>query len=261
MTRLKDKVAIVTGAARGIGAAIAEKFYDEGAKVVLTDILEKEVNEKAKSLSNNLLSFKHDVSKEEEWINIIDSVTREYGKVDVLVNNAGRLLFQTLLETTEKEFRKVHEVNVLGVFLGMRTVARVMIKSNSGSIVNISSSSGIEGSNGLLAYTGSKFAIRGMSKVAALELGPLGVRVNSVFPAGMNTIMGNPGNLPKEEADKAFKQFPAQRIGNPEEVANAVVFLSSDESSYCMGTELLVDGGMTSGRYYFNAPGAPDLKT
>ena len=155
----------------------------------------------------------------------------------------------------------MHEVNVLGVFLGMRTVARVMIKSNSGSIVNISSSSGIEGSNGLLAYTGSKFAIRGMSKVAALELGPLGVRVNSVFPAGMNTIMGNPGNLPKEEADKAFKQFPAQRIGNPEEVANAVVFLSSDESSYCMGTELLVDGGMTSGRYYFNAPGAPDLKT
>ena len=148
---------------------------------------------------------------------------------------------------------------MLGTFLGMKIIGKEMVSSKSGSIINICSSSGIEGSNGLLAYTGSKFAIRGMSKVAALELGPLGVRVNSVYPAGMNTIMGNPLSLPKEEVDLGFKQFPAQRIGNPEEVANAVVFLASDESSYCMGTELSVDGGMTSGRYYFNAPGAPEV--
>ena len=139
----------------------------------------------------------------------------------------------------------------------MQIIGKEMVSSKNGSIINICSSSGIEGSNGLLAYTASKFAIRGMSKVAALEQGPLGVRVNSVYPAGMNTIMGNPLSLPKEEVDLGFKQFPAQRIGNPEEVANAVVFLASDESSYCMGTELSVDGGMTSGRYYFNAPGAP----
>jgi len=259
MGRLKDKIALVTGAARGIGAAIATKLYQEGAVVALTDILEEEVHATAKTISKDCLSFKHDVSREDDWKTILEQVKDKKEKIDILVNNAGRLLFQTLLETEEDDFRKVHEVNVLGTFLGMKIIGKEMVGSKSGSIINICSSSGIEGSNGLLAYTGSKFAIRGMSKVAALELGPLGVRVNSVYPAGMNTIMGNPLSLPKEEVDLGFKQFPAQRIGNPEEVANAVVFLASDESSYCMGTELSVDGGMTSGRYYFNAPGAPEV--
>ena len=259
MGRLEGKVAIVTGAARGIGASIATKLHQEGADVVVTDILEEEVHASAKSISKQCLSFKHDVSKKEDWETICKQVKEKKNKIDILVNNAGRLLFQTLLETEEEDFRKVHEVNVLGTFLGMQIIGKEMVSSKNGSIINICSSSGIEGSNGLLAYTGSKFAIRGMSKVAALELGPLGVRVNSVYPAGMNTIMGNPLSLPKEEVDLGFKQFPAQRIGNPEEVANAVVFLASDESSYCMGTELSVDGGMTSGRYYFNAPGAPEV--
>lgn len=259
MGRLEGKVAIVTGAARGIGASIATKLHQEGADVVITDILEKEVHTSAEAISKECLSFKHDVSKKEDWETICKQVKEKKNKIDILVNNAGRLLFQTLLETEEEDFRKVHEVNVLGTFLGMQIIGKEMVGSKSGSIINICSSSGIEGSNGLLAYTGSKFAIRGMSKVAALELGPLGVRVNSVYPAGMNTIMGNPLSLPKEEVDLGFKQFPAQRIGNPEEVANAVVFLASDESSYCMGTELSVDGGMTSGRYYFNAPGAPEV--
>ncbi len=259
MGKLSNKVAIVTGAARGIGAAIAKKFQDEGAKVVLTDILEEELKKTGSSMSGDNLYLKHDVSINQDWVNVANRTIKKYKKIDILVNNAGRLLFQTLLETSEKEFKEVHEVNVLGVFLGMKNIGNEMVQSKSGSIINIASSSGIEGSNGLLAYTGSKFAIRGMSKVAALELGPLGVRVNSVYPAGMNTVMGNPGNLPQEQADEAFKQFPAQRIGHPTEVANAVTFLASDESSYCMGTELLVDGGMTSGRYYFNAPGAPKI--
>ena len=259
MGRLKDKIALVTGAARGIGASIATKLHQEGADVVVTDILEEEVHASAKAISKECLSFKHDVSRKEDWETICKQVKEKKNKIDILVNNAGRLLFQTLLETEEEDFRKVHEVNVLGTFLGMQIKGKEMVSSKNGSIINICSSSGIEGSNGLLAYTGSKFAIRGMSKVAALELGPLGVRVNSVYPAGMNTIMGNPLSLPKEEVDLGFKQFPAQRIGNPEEVANAVVFLASDESSYCMGTELSVDGGMTSGRYYFNAPGAPEV--
>ena len=225
----------------------------------MTDILEEEVHASAKAISKECLSFKHDVSRKEDWETICKQVKEKKNKIDILVNNAGRLLFQTLLETEEEDFRKVHEVNVLGTFLGMQIIGKEMVSSKNGSIINICSSSGIEGSNGLLAYTGSKFAIRGMSKVAALELGPLGVRVNSVYPAGMNTIMGNPLSLPKEEVDLGFKQVPAQRIGNPEEVANAGVFLASDESSYCMGTELSVDGGMTSGRYYFNAPGAPEV--
>ena len=259
MNRLNNKVAIITGAARGIGKAISEKLHEEGATIVLTDILDKEVSQTAKTISEETLSFKHDVSLERDWLSISEEVIRKYGKIDILVNNAGRLLFKSFLETTEEEFRQVHDVNVIGVFLGMKTIAKFMVEKKSGSIINIASSSGIEGSNGLLAYTGSKFAIRGMSKVAALELGPLGVRVNSVYPAGMNTIMGNPANLPKEEADKPFKQFPAQRIGEPIEVANAVAFLASEESSYCMGTELEVDGGMTAGRYYFHAPGAPEI--
>ena len=236
MGRLEGKVAIVTGAARGIGASIATKLHQEGADVVVTDILEEEVHASAKAISKECLSFKHDVSRKEDWETICKQVKEKKNKIDILVNNAGRLLFQTLLKTEEEDFRKVHEVNVLGTFLGMQTIGKEMVSSKNGSIINICSSSGIEGSNGLLAYTGSKFAIRGMSKVAALELGPLGVRVNSVYPAGMNTIMGNPLSLPKEEVDLGFKQFPAQRIGNPEEVANAVVFLASDESSYCMGT-------------------------
>ncbi|MEC7910939.1 MAG: SDR family NAD(P)-dependent oxidoreductase, partial [Pseudomonadota bacterium] len=225
MGRLEGKVAIVTGAARGIGASIATKLHQEGADVAVTDILEEEVHASAKAISKECLSFKHDVSRKEDWETICKQVKEKKNKIDILVNNAGRLLFQTLLKTEEEDFRKVHEVNVLGTFLGMQTIGKEMVSSKNGSIINICSSSGIEGSNGLLAYTGSKFAIRGMSKVAALELGPLGVRVNSVYPAGMNTIMGNPLSLPKEEVDLGFKQFPAQRIGNPEEVANAVVFL------------------------------------
>ncbi|NBP07890.1 MAG: SDR family oxidoreductase, partial [Gammaproteobacteria bacterium] len=133
--------------------------------------------------------------------------------------------------------------------IGMRAVAPHMIRQHSGSIINNSSADGLHGANALSAYVASKFAVRGMTKVAALELGPHGVRVNSVHPGGINTPMANPQNLPSAQLDFAFKQFAAQRVGRPEEAAECFVFLASDESSYCMGSELAVDGGLTAGHY------------
>jgi len=162
-----------------------------------------------------------------------------------------------LLSTSAADLRRILDVNVVGTFNGMRAVAPHMIRQRAGSIINNSSADGLHGANALSAYVGSKFAVRGMTKVAALELGPHGVRVNSVHPGGINTPMANPQGLPTAQLDFAFKQFAAQRVGRPEEAAECFVFLASDESSYCMGSELAVDGGLTAGHYYFGLPGSP----
>jgi 3alpha(or 20beta)-hydroxysteroid dehydrogenase len=215
------------------------------------------VHETAAAISAGARGYVHDVSEESRWQEIVGAVVAEHGHIDVLVNNAGVLLFKTLVDTTVAEFRKVQDVNCLGSFIGMRTVAPHMIARRAGSIVNISSVDGLQGANGLTAYAASKFAVRGMTKVAALELGPLGVRVNSIHPGGINTAMGNRGNQPLAAVNKGYRQFPAQRIGDPLEVANACVYFASDESSYCMGAELTVDGGLSAGHYYWGAPGSP----
>jgi len=256
MNRLAGKVALVTGAARGMGAAIARRFIEEGGQVILTDIL-PEVATTAAQLGPAARYFEHDVADENRWRDIVASAIDQHGRLDVLVNNAGILMFKDLLSTTVADLRRVLDINVVGVFNGMRAVAPVMIKQRSGSIINNSSADGFEGANSLTAYVGSKFAVRGMTKVAALELGPYGVRVNSVHPGGINTAMTNPMNAPLEQIDRAFKQFAAQRIGRAEEAANCFVFLASDESSYCMGSELAVDGGLTAGHYYYGLPGSP----
>ncbi|HVN41818.1 MAG TPA: SDR family oxidoreductase, partial [Steroidobacteraceae bacterium] len=171
--------------------------------------------------------------------------------------NAGILMFKDVCSTTAADFRKVLEINAVGAFLGLRTVAPHMIKQRSGSIVNNSSCDGISPANSLVAYASSKFAVRGMTKVAAIELGPYGVRVNSVHPGGINTAMVNPMGAPAEALNTNMGWFAAQRVGEPIEAANCFVFLASDESSYCMGTELVVDGGMIAGHYYFGLPGSP----
>lgn len=256
MDRLSGKVAIVTGAAGGIGSAIARRFVEEGAQVVLTDILE-DVREVATQLGARARGCIHDVCDEQRWGEIVTQVIADFGRVDVLVNNAGVLLFKALAETSVDEFRQVQDVNVIGSFIGMRNVSEHMVRQQRGSIINISSVDALEGANGLTAYVASKFALRGMTKVAALELAPHGVRVNAVHPGGINTAMGNPYRLPPAQINKVYRQFAAQRIGEPNEVANACVFLASDESSYCMGAELAVDGGLTAGHYYWGAPGAP----
>jgi 3alpha(or 20beta)-hydroxysteroid dehydrogenase len=257
MARLAGKVAIVTGAARGIGAAIAGRFVEEGATVALTDIL-PEVETTARSIGGAASAYLHDVADEDRWQAIVTDVLAKHGRIDVLVNNAGILMFRTLLETSTAELRRVFEVNAIGTFIGMRTVAPHMIAQRSGSIVNNSSCDGISPANALTAYAGSKFAVRGMTKVAALELGPHGVRVNSVHPGGINTAMVNPQGVPVAAISRGMAWYPAQRVGAPVEAANCFVFLASDESSFCMGAELAVDGGIIAGHYYYSLPGAPE---
>ena len=187
----------------------------------------------------------------------VDAVVARHGRIDVLVNNAGILMFKDLLATSAADLRRILDVNAVGTFIGMRTVAPHMIRQGSGSIVNNSSCDGISPANSLIAYASSKFAVRGMTKVAALELGPHGVRVNSVHPGGINTPMVNPQGAPADALNRGMSWFPAQRLGDPVEAANCFVFLASDESSFCMGTELTVDGGLIAGHYYYGLPGAP----
>lgn len=256
MARLAGKIAIVTGAARGMGAAIARRFVEEGAFVALTDIL-PEVDATAAALGERAMAVRQDVADEASWTTLVEGLIAKHGRIDILVNNAGILMFKDLLSTSAADLRRILDVNVVGTFNGMRAVAPHMMRQRSGSIINNSSADGLQGANALTAYVGSKFAVRGMTKVAALELGPHGIRVNSVHPGGINTPMANPQNLPESQLDFAFKQFAAQRVGRAQEAAECFVFLASDESSYCMGSELAVDGGLTAGHYYFGLPGSP----
>jgi len=257
MARLAGKVTIVTGAARGMGAVIARRFAEEGATVALTDVL-PEVDATAQAIGPAASAYRHDVSDEARWQEIVAEVIAKHGRIDVLVNNAGILVFKDLLSTTAADLRKILDVNAVGTFIGMRTVAPHMIKQRSGSIVNNSSCDGISPANSLIAYASSKFAVRGMTKVAALELGPYGVRVNSVHPGSINTPMVNPQGAPADALNRGMVWYPAQRVGDPVEAASCFVFLASDDSSFCMGTELVVDGGLIAGHYYFGLPGAPE---
>ena len=245
MGRLQDKVAIVTGGARGMGAATARVFVAEGAKVAIADVLDEPGERLARELGTRALFQHHDVSDEASWSRLIEIVEARLGPIDVLVNNAGVLLFKTIAETSRAEFERVLGVNLIGCFLG--------------AIVNVSSVDGMKAANGLGAYCASKWAVRGFTKVAAMEFGHRGVRVNSVHPGGIDTAMGNPYAEPKAEVNKRYAMVPLQRVGEPEEVARVSLFLASDEASYLNGAEIAVDGGMLCGQYYLGFPGAPGV--
>jgi 3alpha(or 20beta)-hydroxysteroid dehydrogenase len=253
MGRLDGKVALITGAARGQGEAEARLFADEGAKVVLGDVLDADGERVAASIGAERAIFRrHDVSNEESWHAFVAAATERFGPPDVLVNNAGILLIAPIASMTLEQYRKVIDVNQIGCFLGMRAVVPSMSARGGGAIVNISSTCGLQGTAGLAAYVSSKFAIRGMTKTAAIELGPLHIRVNVICPGGIDTHMGRGDDfgLPATvdpETPNFFAGLPIPRIGRPEEVARAAVFLASDEASYCTGAELLVDGGMLTG--------------
>jgi 3alpha(or 20beta)-hydroxysteroid dehydrogenase len=235
--RLSDKVAVITGGARGQGAAEAELFAAEGATVVITDVLTEEGERTAGELGGDFVE--HDVSSEGDWASVVSGVVDRHGRLDVLVNNAGILHGGRLVNTRTEDWDRVIAINQTGVFFGMRAVAPVMTEQGGGSIVNISSVAGLEGPFGSMAYTASKFAVRGMTKVAAKELGPSGVRVNSVHPGLIDTAMT--AEFPKE---KMLRAVPIGREAEPSEVAAVVLFLASDESGYCTGQEFVVDGGM-----------------
>nr|WP_197288201.1 glucose 1-dehydrogenase [Nocardia sp. NRRL S-836] len=243
MMRLSGKVALITGAARGQGAAAARRFVEEGAAVLLTDVLDEPGKELAASLGATY--FHLDVSSEEDWAAAV-SAAGELGEISVLVNNAGVLHFSPLADTTLADYQRVISINQVGTFLGMRAVVPSMKRASGGSIVNVSSVEGLAGMPMLTAYTASKFAIRGMTKVAALELGEHGIRVNSVHPGAIDTAMVSTALGREIDVSPIGKRLALRRIGQPEEVANVVLFLASDESAYCTGAEFAVDGGATA---------------
>jgi 3alpha(or 20beta)-hydroxysteroid dehydrogenase len=257
--KLQDKVAIITGGARGMGAATSRVFAGEGAKVVIADVLEQEGTALAAEIGAAARYLRHDVTDEASWARLVDFAKGEFGRIDVLVNNAGVLLFKGLLEMEKAEFERVHAVNLIGPFLGIKAVAPTMIAQGKGSIVNISSVDGMKGANSVGAYSSSKWGLRGLTKVAAMELGHKGIRVNSVHPGGVNTIMANHDFRPLDQVNRDYQGQPIQRIGAPEEVARVSAFLASDEASYVIGAEIVVDGGMIIGPYYQHMPGAPGV--
>jgi 3alpha(or 20beta)-hydroxysteroid dehydrogenase len=256
--RLDGKVAIVTGAARGQGEAEARMFVREGAKVVLTDILDDDGKRVADDLGGDAEFVHHDVSQERDWVDVI-AAAADFGPLDVLVNNASIPFFKPIVETTLEEYLHVVNVNQVGTFLGIKAAIAPMVEAGGGSIINVSSIDGLGSKNSLIAYSSSKFAIRGMTKTAALELGVHGIRVNSLHPGGVNTFMTNPTEEPEDVVDTWFHNIALGRVGRPEELASMALFLASDESSYCTGAEFVVDGGWTCGDLTPRLPGAPDF--
>ncbi|HKN52587.1 MAG TPA: glucose 1-dehydrogenase [Amycolatopsis sp.] len=245
--RLEGKVALVTGGARGQGEAAARAFVEEGAKVVIADILDTEGEKLAVDLGENAVYQHLDVSDERGWTVAIARTIAEFGEPTVLVNNAGILHFSELGKTTLADYERVIRVNQIGTFLGMRSVVEPMTAAGGGSIVNVSSVEGLAGMPYLIAYTASKFAIRGMTKVAALELGQRNIRVNSVHPGAVDTRMVSDA-AGGQQVDMSYvgKKVALGRVGQPEDIAKLVLFLASDESAYCTGAEFVADGGATA---------------
>src|SRR4051794_15284585 len=246
MGRLDGKVALITGAAleRGQGACEGRLFAAEGAQVILTDIRPDEGHATAAAIGPAATYMDLDVTDADGWSAVVDDVLGRHGRLDVLVNNAGIWFTGGLLETPPEDYRRVIEINQTGVFLGMRAVAPFMHDQGGGSIVNISSAAGLEGDPRIHAYVASKWAVRGMTKAAALELAPHGIRVNSVHPGLIQTPMSATEFEPGKDDPGA--RIPIGRVGQPEEVAELVAFLASDASSYITGAEIAIDGAVTA---------------
>lgn len=245
--RLRNKVALISGGARGMGEAHARRLTAEGARVVIGDILDDEAKALADELGEGALATHLDVTNPEQWAEAVAFAEQEFGRLDVLVNNAGILGFAGLVEMPLEEYRRIIEVNQVGVFLGMQAAVPALERAGGGSIVNISSVEGLGGGPFLMAYTASKFAVRGMSKAAAIELGSKNIRVNSVHPGAILTDMVKAVGGGTPEAIKwTSKQVALKRMGSSEEVAAVVAFLASDDASYCTGAEFVVDGGATA---------------
>ncbi|MPY92195.1 MAG: glucose 1-dehydrogenase [Acidimicrobiia bacterium] len=241
MGELDGRVALVTGGARGQGAAEAALFAREGATVVITDVLDEAGERTAGELGGEYLHL--DVSSEQEWEANVDAVVARHGRLDVLMNNAGIFKPAQLLNTSTELWDRTVAINQTGVFFGMRTAARAMIAAgNGGSIVNTSSIAGLEGGFGATAYGATKWAVTGMTKTAAKELGKHGIRVNSIHPGVIVTDMIEEMVSGKE--DRMASRQPIHRLGKPEDIAEMALFLASDRSSYCTGQAFTVDGGV-----------------
>ena len=247
--RLKDKVVIITGGVGGIGSATVRRFAVEGAKLVIVDVNENEGEALAGELKDDGYAatfISLDVTNEQQWIRAVDATIEKYGQLDILVNNAGIFRMETVDETDLELWNRIQEVNATGVFLGIKHGAAAMRRSGGGSIVNISSGAGIVGSTTGAAYHASKGAVRLLTKAAAIQYAADGIRVNSVHPGVTNTPMIRELMADKTAGAGFLAGTPMGRLGRPEEIANAILFLASDEASFITGAELVVDGGFTA---------------
>ena len=251
MGRLDGKVALITGGARGMGKSHVRHFVAEGARVVFGDVRDDQGRYVAAGLGERSCRYTHhDVTSEEDWAAAVALAVEAFGQLDVLVNNAGILSFATIAEMPLADFRRVLEVNAVGCWLGMKAVIDEMTKAGGGSIVNISSIEGFTGAAGLSAYSASKFAIRGMTKVAAAELAQFGIRVNSVHPGGVLTRMIVESAGVRSDGEAFLRSMPLGRFAEPVEISRLVAYLASDESSYSTGSEFVADGGLLAGPGY-----------
>jgi 3alpha(or 20beta)-hydroxysteroid dehydrogenase len=245
--RLESKLAIVTGAARGQGAEMCRVFADAGAHVLLCDVLDAEGEAVASSIGESA-TYRHlDVTSEDEWRKVVDWCVDSLGDPTVLVNNAGIVRVAPLEEMSLDDYQAVVSVNQIGCFLGMRSIIEAMRRAGGGSIINMSSVAGLHGVKGVIAYSASKYAVRGMTRSAALELGADSIRVNSIHPGTIDTPMVNTDEFAHVDRSAYFAAIPAGRIGQPGDVAMLALFLASDESGYCTGSEFIVDGGSSTG--------------
>ncbi|WP_103019933.1 SDR family NAD(P)-dependent oxidoreductase [Salinibacter altiplanensis] len=250
MDRVGGKIVLITGAGHGIGQKTAELLANEGARVAVTDIDEKAgpaTVDRIADAGGEAAFFQHDVTSETDWMRVVEEVQATFGNPDVLVNNAGVYHIEPVDEMDVDDWRALMDVNVTGVFLGLKHCTPLMRKQGRGSVVNLSSVAGLVGVSGHTCYGASKGAVRTMTKDAAIELADAGVRVNSLHPAYIDTQMADYGaetlGAPKEELDA---MHPIGHMGEPEDVAYAVLYLASDESKFMTGSEMVLDGGLTA---------------
>ncbi|HEY2304201.1 MAG TPA: glucose 1-dehydrogenase [Acidimicrobiales bacterium] len=249
MGRLDGKVALISGAARGQGAAEARLFVEEGARVMIGDILDAQAAELAIELGDSAVAVHLDVTSEPDWTAAVERATETFGGLSVLVSNAGiSPLPAPIADTSLEDYRRVIDVNQVGTFLGIRSAIAAMAGNGGGSIVTVASVGGVQGVAGLAPYTSSKFAVRGLTRVAALELAEHGIRVNAVIPGSIDTAMMQPGFWGDLDLRPIMAKTCAMgRVGRPDEVAELVCWLASDASSYCTGGDFTIDGGYLAG--------------